>query len=220
MVQGRLEGYLQASGKTADPNALSGVGEIRLRDGQVRQYSLLVALGQLLQIDELSRLQFDQAQVKYHITPGVVTVDELVLSSSNIRLSAVGTISFNGELRLNSQLAINENIRRQLFRPIRENFQPIEQPGFAAVNFEVNGTVDHPRTNLMDKVVGAELKDLGGAISSLLRGKRDRRKKPDKIEVAAPVEAAPASVVQPSPAPEPSPPSGETAEPPPTPPSP
>ena len=94
MVEGRLEGRLEANGKTADPNALDGVGEIHLRDGQVRQYSLLVALGQLLQIDELSRLQFDEAQVKYHITPGVVTVDELVLSSANIRLSAVGTISF------------------------------------------------------------------------------------------------------------------------------
>jgi type II secretion system protein N len=214
MVQGRLEGHLQATGKTADPNALSGAGEIHLREGQVRQYSLLVALGQLLQIDELSRLQFDQAQVKYHITPGVVTIDELVLSSSNIRLSAVGTISFNGELRLNSQLAINENIRRQLFRPIRENFQPIEQPGFAAVNFEVNGTVNHPRTNLMDKVVGAELKDLGGVISSLLRGKRDRRKKRDNIEVAAPMEAVRDSAVQPSPPSEPSPPKGEAAEPP------
>jgi hypothetical protein len=69
MVEGRLEGHLKATGQTADRNALNGVGEIHLRDGQVRQYSLLVALGQLLQIDELSRLQFDQAQVKYHITP-------------------------------------------------------------------------------------------------------------------------------------------------------
>ncbi len=210
MVQGRLEGHLHASGKTADPNALSGVGEIHLREGQVRQYSLLVALGQLLQIDELSRLQFDQAQVKYHITPGLVTVDEFVLSSSNIRLSAVGTISFDGELRLNSQLAINDNIRRQLFRPIRENFQPIEQPGFAAVNFEVNGTIERPRTNLMEKIVGAELKDLGGVISSLLRGRRDRKSKGDKVEVAAPAEAPPTTAAEPPApnreAPEPSPP--------------
>ena len=220
MVQGRLEGHLTASGKTADRNALSGVGEIHLRDGQVRQYSLLVALGQLLQIDELSRLQFDEAQVKYHITPGVVTIDELVLSSSNIRLSAVGTISFDGALRLKSQLAINENIRKQLFRPIRENFQPIEQSGFAAVNIEVNGTVDKPRTNLMDKVVGAELKDLGGVISSLLSGRRDRKKKREKIEVAAPAEAVPATAVEPVSPPEPSPPTAEAAEPPPAPRSP
>jgi hypothetical protein len=191
MVEGRLEGQLEASGNTADPNALHGVGEIHLRDGQVRQYSLLVALGQLLRIDELSRLQFDEAQVKYHIAPGVVTVDELLLSSANIRLSAVGTISFSGELRLNSQLAINDKIRSQLFRPIRDNFQPIDQAGFAAVNFEVNGTIERPRTNLMDRLVGAELKDLSGVISGFLGGNK-RKKKNDKIEVSAPAEAIPA----------------------------
>ena len=50
-----------ASGKTADPNALQGSGEIILHDGQVRQYSLLVALGQLLQIQELQQLRLDAA---------------------------------------------------------------------------------------------------------------------------------------------------------------
>ena len=89
MITGRLEGQLDASGSTADENALAGAGEIILRDGQVQQYSLLVALGQLLQIEELQKLQFDQAQVKYHINPGVVTIDELLLRSQNIRLSAV-----------------------------------------------------------------------------------------------------------------------------------
>ena len=53
MVKGKLEGSFQASGKTADPNALIGSGEIFLRDGRIQQYSLLVLLGQLLQIEEL-----------------------------------------------------------------------------------------------------------------------------------------------------------------------
>jgi hypothetical protein len=159
----------------------------------VRHYSLLVALGQLLQIDELSQLQFDQAQVKYHITPGVVTIDELVLSSSSIRVSAVGTINFNGDLKLDSQLAINDKIRKQLFRPIRDNFEATGQDGYAALKFEVDGTVEHPRTNLVDKLVGGELKDLGGVISSFLGGgKRERKKKSrDRVEVAAPAAGIP-----------------------------
>lgn len=194
MVEGKLEGHLEAAGKTADPNALTGVGEIHLRDGQVRQYSLLVALGQLLQIDELTQLRFDQAQVKYHIQPGLVTIDELLLSSANIRLSAVGTITFGGKLRLESQLAINEKIRGQLFQPISDNFRPIEQPGFAAIDFQVRGTLDKPKTDLMDKLVGSQLKDLSGVISSFLGGgKPDRAKKkkrPDEPAVAAPSDSA------------------------------
>lgn len=177
MVQGRIEGQLTANGKTADANALAGAGEIYLRDAQVRQYSLLVALGQLLQIDELTQLKFDQAQVKYRIKPGVVTVDELLLVSPNIRLSATGTIGFDGKLRLDSQLAINERIRGQLFAAIRDNFQPVEPAGYSAVNFQVSGTVEHPKSNLMTKVVGGELKDLGGVINSLFRGSKSSRKK-------------------------------------------
>ncbi|HEY8834169.1 MAG TPA: AsmA-like C-terminal region-containing protein, partial [Chthoniobacterales bacterium] len=117
-VTGKLEGHLDASGKTADPDALQGSGEIILHDGQVRQYSLLVALGQLLQIQELQQLKLNQAEVKYHITPGVVTIDQLVFRSENIRLSATGTVSFDGKLQLESQLAVDEKMRSQLFRVI------------------------------------------------------------------------------------------------------
>ena len=59
IVRGKLEGNFEAAGKTADPNALTGAGEIFLRDGQVQQYSLLVALGQILQIEELTQLHLE-----------------------------------------------------------------------------------------------------------------------------------------------------------------
>ena len=178
-VTGKLEGHLDASGKTADPDALQGSGEIILHDGQVRQYSLLVALGQLLQIQELQQLKLDQAQVKYHINPGVVTIDELVFRSENIRLSAKGTVSFDGKLQLESQLAVNEKMRSQLFRAIRDNFKPIDDPGYTAVNFEVSGTVGRPKTNLMDKLIGRDLKDLSSVINGLMGGgKSEKKKKP------------------------------------------
>ena len=190
IIQGRVEGFLEAAGKTADSNALEGHGEIILRDGKLQQYSLLVALGQILQIDELMQLQLEQAEVRYHISPGIVTIDELVLRSPNVRLTATGTISFRGKLRLNSRLALNDKVRRQLFAPIRENFQPLQDaPGYAAVDFKVSGTVDRPKTDLMDKLVGRDLRDLGAVISSLFG--HPKKKKPR--EEAAPSPAPTAS---------------------------
>ena len=178
MVKGKLEGNFEATGKIADANALSGTGQILLRDGQLRQYSLLVALGQVLQIEELTQLKLEQAQVKYHIDAGIVTVEEMILRSPNIRLSAKGTIALDGKLRLDSQLAINEKIRNQLFKPIRGNFRPLDEPGYFAVDFEVGGTIDRPKSNLVDKVVGRDLKDFGNVINSFLGGgKTDRQKK-------------------------------------------
>ncbi|HEY2123985.1 MAG TPA: AsmA-like C-terminal region-containing protein, partial [Chthoniobacterales bacterium] len=159
MIQGKLEGSFAGEGNAADVNELTGSGEVILHDGQLQQYSLLVALGQMLQIDELTQLHLEQAQAKYHVTPGLVTIDELVLRSPNMRLSATGTVTFEGKLKLNSELAINDKVRGQLFKPIRENFKPIAEEGYYAIDFEVGGTVDRPKTNLVDRVIGRDLKD-------------------------------------------------------------
>ena len=197
-VTGKLEGQLDATGKTADPDALAGSGMIFLRDGQVRQYSLLIALGQLLQIQELQQLRFDQARVKFHIDPGVVTIDELIFQSENIRLTATGTVSFDGRLQLESQLAVNEKMRKQLFKAIRGNFKPTDEPGYSAVNFQVDGTVAQPKTNLMDKLIGRDLKDLTSVLTDFLGGgKSDKKKKPAAQSTVPPATASPSPTASP-----------------------
>lgn len=186
MIQGRLEGSLEATGKTAESNALSGHGEIVLHNGKLQQYSLLIALGQILKIDELTQLQLEQAEVKYRISPGLVTIDQLILRSPNLRLTAKGTINFNGRLRLDSQLAINEKVRRQLFSPVRDNFVAVsDPPGYSTLDFKISGTVDRPKTDLMNKLVGRDLQDLGGVISSLF-GHAKKKKKEEPPTSPAP----------------------------------
>jgi len=195
MVQGKLEGSFQASGETADPDALVGKGEVFLRDGRVQQYSLLVLLGQILQIEELRELHLEQAHVKYHVKPGLITIDELLLHSANIRLSASGTVTFDGKLNLDSQLAINEKIRGQLFKAIRQNFQPTSEAGYFALDFQVGGSVDRPSTNLMDRLVG---RDLGNVINRLFGGgKTERPKKKKKRAEAVTSTATPSPSVAP-----------------------
>jgi hypothetical protein len=198
MVQGELEGSFQASGKTADPDALVGKGEIFLRDGRVQQYSLLVLLGQILQIEELKELHLEQARVKYHVNPGLITIDELILHSANIRLSASGTVAFDGKLKLDSQLAINEKIRGQLFKAIRQNFQPISEAGYFALDFQVGGSVDRPSTNLIDRLVG---RDLGNVINSLFGGGKRERPKKKKKRTEALIPAVPSPLAAPEVAP-------------------
>jgi type II secretion system protein N len=191
MLKGKLEGSFQASGKTADPNALIGRGEIFLREGRVQQYSLLVLLGQMLQIEELKELHLEQAEAKYHLSPGLVTVDELILRSPNIRLTASGTVAFNGKLKLDSQLAINDRIRGQLFKAIRENFQPTNEPGYSAIDFQVGGSVDRPSTNLVERLVG---RDLSSMLNTFFGGRKDgskkKKKEPEGASFASPMPSA------------------------------
>jgi hypothetical protein len=177
MLQGKLEGSLQVDGKTTDSEALNGTGEVVLHDGQVRQYNLLVTLGQIFQIEELTQLHLEQASAKYHLASGVVNIDELLLRSANIRLTAIGTVSFRGKLHLNSQLAINERVKAQLFKPVRTNFKPTTEPGYSAVDFEVSGTLERPKTNLLEKVVGRDLKDLVNSFWGGGKGEKQKKKK-------------------------------------------
>jgi hypothetical protein len=194
MVKGKLEGNFQASGKTGGAEALIGNGEIYLREGRVQQYRLLVLLGQILQIEELQELHLEQAEAKYRLSPGQVTVDKLILRSPNIRLTSSGTIGFDGALQLNSQLAIDDRIRSQLFRAIRDNFHSINDPGYSAIEFQVGGTVDRPSTNLVERLVG---RDISSMLNSFFGKKKDRPKKKKK-----PIEDAISSAPSPDVVPE------------------
>jgi len=166
---------------------------------------LLVLLGQILQIEELQELQLEQADAKYHLRPGLVTLDELVLRSPNIRLTSSGTVAFDGTLQLNSQLAINDRIRGQLFKAIRDNFHRIDDPGYSAIEFQVGGTIERPTTNLVEQVVG---RDISSMLNSFFGGKKDRPKKKKKAVDAmtavpspslAPEAALPEATATPSP---------------------
>jgi hypothetical protein len=129
------------------------------------------------------------------------------LRSPNVRLTATGTIGFNGKLKLDSRLALNDKIRRQLFSPIRANFQALQDsPGYAAVDFNISGTVDRPKTDLMEKLVGRDLRDLGGVISTLFGHSKKRKQREEAAPSATPV---PTPIESPSESPSP----GESAPP-------
>src|SRR4029453_10792826 len=74
IVRGVLEGTLDATGKTADPDALTGSGTILLQNGRVQQFAVLAAVGQLLQIEELTQLDLEQAEAKYHLNGSTVLI--------------------------------------------------------------------------------------------------------------------------------------------------
>jgi hypothetical protein len=187
IVHGLLEGTLEASGKTADPDALSGSGTIALQNGHVQQFAVLAALGQLLQIEELTQLDLEQAEAKYHLKGNTVLIDELILRSPNLRLTATGSVSLRGgKLALDSVLAINEKIRSQLFRAIRENFAATSEPGQYALQFHVGGTVEKPKTDLMERAVGTDFKNLGGVIDALLGHGKARKKKNAEMNTPSP----------------------------------
>jgi hypothetical protein len=117
------------------------------------------------------------------LSPGLVTIDELILRSPNIRLTSSGTVGFDGRLQLNSQLAINDRIRGQLFKAIRDNFHRTSDAGYSAIEFQVGGTIERPSTNLVEQVVG---RDISSMLNSFFGGKKAKKKKKSVEEIAPP----------------------------------
>jgi hypothetical protein len=202
VVRGILEGSVTASGKIADPAALSGTGTLALRGGHVQQFTLLAMVGQLLQIDELSQLDLQQAEARYHLAGTSVMIDQLNLRSPNLAVSANGSIDFDGKIALNSTLTINDKVRGQLFRAMRENFAATDVPGEYSLPFHVGGTLEKPKTDLMQRAVGVDLKNIGGVIDALFgRGKNKKKKEPEPTPQTSPSAESPASAATPAPTP-------------------
>ena len=154
---GELSGFLDIYGQVDDLNSMVGSGQLVLTNGQFHQFELLKMLGTVLQIEELSQLNFKQATASWRIENGSVRVDQLVLQSTNLRLSAQGLVQLDGRLDLSANLTINQKISRQLPDFIESNFQPIQNSDLRGLDFKIFGTTNHPRTDLGTRILGPDI---------------------------------------------------------------
>ncbi len=200
-VRGVLEGALEATGELGDAEALTGTGTIELHGGHVQQFALLVAIGQVLQIEELTQLDLQQAEARYRLAGNSVLIDQLLLRSPNLRLNAAGTVALNGKLALDATLTINDKIRAQLFRAIRENFAATGQPGEYSLPFHIGGTLEKPKTDLMERAVGLDVKNIGGVIDALFgrgKGKKKKNVAPPQSSASPAATSVPSAMPQPT----------------------
>ena len=79
---------------------------------------------------------------------------------------------------------------------VTETIEPSVMATLPSKDFQVSGTVGRPKTNLMDKLIGRDLKDLSSVITGLIGGGKTEKKKKPAEEPAA---AAPSSTVSPAP---------------------
>ncbi|MEA3188493.1 MAG: hypothetical protein QOD99_2323 [Chthoniobacter sp.] len=203
-ISGAATGWLDLYGHAGDPQSVGGSGYLTLVNGRMQQYELFQMLGQALQIPELTRLDLQQAQVGFRVGEGSVQVDEILMRSPNIKLTAHGDVRFDGALRLDARLTINQRISRQLPAFVETNFLPGEEPDTRYVDFAITGTVSKPRADLMDRILGRKIqKEVGALFQNIFGGKRkpDEKKKEKKAKGSATDMASPSPSATASPSP-------------------
>ncbi len=184
-AQGFLDGFLSVSGNAKRQESILGKGRVTLRSGRVR-YPLFQTLGDLLRIDELSELDLDRAELDYHLADGKLIVDELLLGSRNLQVSAKGKVRFDGQLELVARLTLDQKVFDRLPSFVAENFATSAGAGSHYRDINVTGSVASPKTDLVERDAGKKIKrEIGDLLRNVFGARRKEDKRPPVVHAPA-----------------------------------
>lgn len=176
------KGNLQ--GVAGKPETFTGRVDISLQQARFQPLDLIRQIGDLMGIQELQMFELKTAEAWFNIHDKKVSVESLVLESANLVIDAKGPVNFDGKMKLQARLHLNEKLRKDLGALLGGNFKESEREGCQQMPFSISGTVSRPKTDLLDKLTGFHIgEDVGGLIKNLFRSlpqtpKDDSQKKP------------------------------------------
>ncbi len=186
-TQGALNAKIALEGMAGKPESFNGTVEVNLLEARMEPIELIRQLGELLRVDELRMLALKNAEAVFSIRDSRVTVEELQLTSENLMIDATGTAGFNGDLDMNARLHVNDKLRKETRGLLGKNFQPSETEGYTHMPFSITGSLDRPKSDLLDKMVGLRIgQDVGGLLKNLLRTPQKQKNKPASEANSAP----------------------------------
>ena len=153
-AHGILEGNLQLAGYMKDPSLASGGGSLEVKTGYLDPYPILKELGAWTQIDELKRLDLEEALSKFSIVGQDIKVDSLELISKNCQVNLWGTVQSAQKLDLNGRITLNQFLSRKIPNEIEENFATAKDGRSRYLDFRVTGSVFLPQSDLFDRIIG------------------------------------------------------------------
>jgi AsmA-like C-terminal region len=153
-AHGILEGSFQLAGYMKNPSLASGDGNLEIKTGYLDQYPMLKELGRWTQIDELQRLDLEQALSKFSVVGQDIKVDSLQLISKNCRVNLWGTVASAQKLDLNGRLTVSQFLSHKIPNELEENFAKSKDGESRYLDFQVTGSVLKPQTNLVERIIG------------------------------------------------------------------
>jgi uncharacterized protein involved in outer membrane biogenesis len=169
-TEGNLQGWMTLGGDPRDSDSVTGGAHFELISAKLKPVEFLVKLGELLQIDELQLLKLSDARIDLTVRNQRVQVDDITLKSDNLILRGAGPVRFNGKMNLDARLLFNLKLQNQLKGVLAKNLVDSEDPEYRQIPFTVTGRIDNPKTDLLDKLIGAKVgQDVGGVLMNILR---------------------------------------------------
>jgi AsmA family len=175
-AHGTLQGSLQLAGCMRDPSLASGDGSLEIKTGYLDQHPMMKELGRWTQIDELQRLDLQEALSKFSVVGQDIKVDSLKLISKNCEVNLWGTVESSQKLDLNGRLTLSQFLSQKIPNELEKNFAKSKDGESRYLDFQVTGTVLKPQTDLFERIIG----DKGKLLKKLFRIDR-KEKRHDRL---------------------------------------
>jgi len=170
-AHGTLEGNFQLTGYMTDPTLTAGGGSLEIQTGYLDQFPMLKEIGRWTQIDELQRLDLEQAHSNFSVVGQDIKVNSLRLVSKNCELNLSGTVDSGQNLDLNGRLTLSQFLTQKIPSELEDNFAKSREGEGSYLDFQVTGSVSKPQTDIVDRIIG----DKGKLLRKIFR--LDRREK-------------------------------------------
>jgi hypothetical protein len=164
---GDVSGFLELHGSPGIGKSMTGHGEFLCNGVTVTPADFLKQIGQLLQIEELRLLRLSEAKGVFRIMEGTFFLQDLLLRSENVLLTARGGIGKTGDLDLDARLLLNERLSGRLQGILGPQLAQAPERGYSQIPFHVSGSPYNPRTDLLERLVGIRI---GGGLGGILQG--------------------------------------------------
>ncbi len=154
-LSGIANGNLEIEGLAAQSSSIKGKAELRIENGFFKGLGLLQLIGQIFQINELSNLKVKTALARMTIADRNVRIEELSIQSDDMSFLAPGVLGFDRQLSLNARLSLPERmLSGKNMQAFNSRFSPVDAEGNRSIDFAITGSIDKPRTNLLEKITG------------------------------------------------------------------
>lgn len=167
----RFEGALAAdfaiNGRNAPQRQVRGRARFDLQDGRMVPSNYLQSLGQLVGIRELQGMRLGEAYAALRIEDDLIHVDPLWIRAEEFAVEMRGSMTRAGNLDLQARLLLSPSAASRLASLTGRTIPAAnmkELPGFRAVNFKVDGTLERPQSDLASNLLGG---GLGGRIGEM-----------------------------------------------------
>jgi type II secretion system protein N len=177
-VTGAMKGRLDLAGNSGKRSSINGAAHLELAGARMQNIEILQVLGQALQIPDLVELNLKTATADARVVSGVIDVDKLFLESQNLQLTAHGTIGTDGKLALDARLTVNGVISSRLPAFILTYFKPGDSPDSHYIDFGVGNTLSHPKTNLVENILGHRIEGQMTDLFQTIFGKKRKTPAP------------------------------------------